>query len=80
MKLMAQKSLPNGKRLWVQHNLKTLAQLGEGGPRKWWVREFLETARSASKQQLALEFLVDVERAFVIVNEIVRVAAHQQSS
>ena len=80
MKLMAQKPSPM-VRSSSQQGFEKPSPIGrEGGPRKWWVREFLETARSASKQQLALEFLVDVERAFVIVNEIVRVAAHQQSS
>ncbi|MDG2197563.1 MAG: hypothetical protein P8O70_11880 [SAR324 cluster bacterium] len=40
----------------------------------------METPSFGSKQQLALEFLVDVERAFVVVDEEVGVAAHQQSS
>ena len=30
--------------------LKTLAQLGEGGPRKWWVREFCEWKSEENEQ------------------------------
>ena len=30
--------------------LKTLAQLGEGGPRQWWVREFCEWKSEENEQ------------------------------
>ena len=34
--------------------LKTLAQLGEGGPRQWWVREFCEwKSEEIGKMKLA---------------------------
>ena len=37
-------STDNHKKLCAYHSV-----LGEGGPRQWWVREFLETTRFGSK-------------------------------
>ena len=43
------------------------------------MRKFLETSSRGSKQQLALELLVNIERSFKVMNKIVGIAARQQA-